>query len=132
MYLWSYPTTDNGAVAYPDFFIHKYAVVYHSLGVFFFFVALMFSTVLIKIMESDLLLLLGKYSVAMYFIHVPVIISFSSYIFIMLPAEWEYHNKILMVFISTFMMLPIVTVVFDYIISQAIKTVTLLYRIQAA
>lgn len=129
LYLWSYPTTDSGTIAYPDFLVHKYAVVYHSLGVFFFFIAVMFSNCLIKIMESDLLLRLGKYSIAIYLIHVLLIISFSLYIFMMLPIEWEYHNKVFMVLIFTVMMLLIVTVIFNYALSQTLKTVNKVYKL---
>lgn len=129
LYLWSYPMTDTGTIAYPNFLVHEYAVVYHSLGVFLFFVAVMFSRVLIKIMESDLLLLLGKYSVAIYLLHSPLLSSFSSYIFIELPTEWGYHYKTSIVFVSTIMMLPIVTVLFNHLISRSLKMVNKGYKL---
>jgi peptidoglycan/LPS O-acetylase OafA/YrhL len=97
-------------------------IFYHSIGAFLIMLALLNSEHLKSFFSNRILTFLGKISFSMYIIHLIIICSFSSYLFLLLYHYFSYHIAFLITFIlSNVVIIISANYVYQYIDKNALN-----------
>lgn len=128
IYFPAYPTEGvHGLVGYPSFMKADFFIYYHSIGAALILYACFSNVILRGIFESKFFQILGKYSLTIYLLHCPVIISLSSWMFLKLPLEMRYSYRILMIFFVTVIVISMLSVPYRWLIKKTLKCIDVLY-----
>ncbi|MEK3985231.1 acyltransferase [Paenibacillus sp. FSL K6-3166] len=128
----SYPTgttVDNSVYRFFEATNFTTIVIYHIIGAFFIMVVLLNSTKLQYILSKPFFEFLGKISFSMYLLHVIIIGSFTSYMFIKLVNYLSYSTSFIISFIAS---LPLMLIgsylIYKYVDKNGIKIANYLYN----
>lgn len=90
-------------------FIGNPVVFYHIIGSFFVMLALLNSNKLKSALSNNIIYFLGKISFSMYLIHLIILSSFSSYLFIKLTPYFSYNVNFIITFCSSTILIIIIS-----------------------
>ncbi len=96
----------------------QYVVYYHMLGASLLIYASLYCDPIRKIMESEPLLVLGKYSMSIFVAHFAILVSVSSYLFTRLIDQHSYNTTAAIVWAVTILATCIAAILLKRVIDR--------------
>lgn len=100
---------------------------YHIIGAFLLLFITLYWIPLKKIMEFKVFQFFGKYSMAIYMVHYPILISFSSWLYLRLILRYGYNFAVMITSCITIIITIIAAILFQSITGFAIKKIDSIY-----
>ena len=118
----------------PEFIMYRFlifkgdlVVYYHIIGAFLLLYVTLYWHPLEKLMEKKLFQFLGNYSMAIYMVHYPILISISSWLFLRLSTRFKYNLAVIQTILVTIIIVMIIAILFQKVTGVLNKKIDLLY-----
>lgn len=105
----------------------EYVVYYHLAGAILLVYVSLFWKPVKRIMESKVLLALGKYSMSFYIIHFVILMSVTSYLFMRIINYYSYNAAVLIVWVATIFVTYVAAIPLKWLIDRIYGVMNRLY-----